>query len=745
MLGLKPRILLACHNMNKLFAELKRRNVIKVVTAYVIAAWISLQMADMVREPLGMPDWVFQAILVALGSGLVLTITLSWIFEITPDGIKKTPATGDDAGKGFSTGRKIDFIIIALLLVSLLAFVAKDSLLGPQEAPPAAADADAVKSIAVLPFVSMSSDIENEYFSDGLSEELLNMLANIKDLKVAGRTSSFYYKGRDIDLREIGSQLNVNHVLEGSVRKSGNQVRITAQLVSVADGYHVWSETYDRQLDDIFKIQEEIARAVTAALKVTLLLEEDQALATQQELNPAAHSMYLIARSRQRERGLDNLEQAMHLFENIIEDFPDFAPAYSGLSDSILLLSNNHLIIPFAEARGKATPLIEKALQLAPFSSDAWTSKGFLDQQIFENSGDSDYLASAEAAYLKAQELDPNNAQALYWHGILMDATGNYKAAIEMFRQSLKLDPLARIPRYRLALDYQQAGHFDEARAALEESFRLYPDFTTAKAAIGTLELSLGNFEAAESILLEIADSPAGGDANIYFSLFAVYSNVGEYQLALDAIEKVPPSPLKDGVNKLLAAQQSHDIGVLLATTAELAASDGSPLQWKILAAQVEYLAGDFEKSRQRLAKDYPVLFSENPEINLQRVLPATIAAAALKKLGETEQADRLLQLAQAIYESKWPDYQPSGVHYRLAELLAIKGDKDAAMRHLQAAYDEGFRLLWTDFSYPMDGNPYFGELLADQRFVALVEKIRVHNEQARQRIVAAHAQSEQA
>ncbi|MCH9027286.1 MAG: tetratricopeptide repeat protein [Proteobacteria bacterium] len=731
--------------MNKLFAELKRRNVIKVVTAYVIAAWISLQMADMVREPLGMPDWVFQAILVALGSGLVLTITLSWIFEITPDGIKKTPTTGDDAGKGFSTGRKIDFIIIALLLVSLLAFVAKDSLLGPQEAPPAAADADAVKSIAVLPFVSMSSDIENEYFSDGLSEELLNMLANIKDLKVAGRTSSFYYKGRDIDLREIGSQLNVNHVLEGSVRKSGNQVRITAQLVSVADGYHVWSETYDRQLDDIFKIQEEIARAVTAALKVTLLLEEDQALATQQALNPAAHSMYLIARSRQRERGLDNLEQAMHLFENIIEDFPDFAPAYSGLSDSILLLSNNHLIIPFAEARGKATPLIEKALQLAPFSSDAWTSKGFLDQQIFENSGDSDYLASAEAAYLKAQELDPNNAQALYWHGILMDATGNYKAAIEMFRQSLKLDPLARIPRYRLALDYQQAGHFDEARAALEESFRLYPDFTTAKAAIGTLELSLGNFEAAESILLEIADSPAGGDANIYFSLFAVYSNVGEYQLALDAIEKVPPSPLKDGVNKLLAAQQSHDIGVLLATTAELAASDGSPLQWKILAAQVEYLAGDFEKSRQRLAKDYPVLFSENPEINLQRVLPATIAAAALKKLGETEQADRLLQLAQAIYESKWPDYQPSGVHYRLAELLAIKGDKDAAMRHLQAAYDEGFRLLWTDFSYPMDGNPYFGELLADQRFVALVEKIRVHNEQARQRIVAAHAQSEQA
>ncbi|MEE8464245.1 MAG: tetratricopeptide repeat protein [Gammaproteobacteria bacterium] len=724
--------------MNTLFAELKRRNVLKVSTAYVIAAWIMLQMADMVREPLGMPDWVFQAILVTLGLGFLLTVALAWIFDFTPDGIRKTPAAGDDAIQRFSKGRKTDFVIIALLVIALIAFAIER-----QEAPTMAADA--VKSIAVLPFVSMSSDIENEYFSDGLSEELLNMLAKIKDLKVAGRTSSFYYKGRDTDLREIGRQLNVNHVLEGSVRKSGNRVRITAQLISVADGFHLWSETYDRQLDDIFQIQEEIARAVTAALKITLLGEEAQALDVQPALNPEAHSMYLIARSRQRERGLENLTQAMQLFENIIEGFPEFAPAYSGLSDSILLLSNNHLQMTFAEAREKATPLIEKALQLAPLSSDAWTSRGFLHQKIFEDSGDSDYLASAEAAYLKAHELDPNNAQALYWYGILIDATGDYKAAIELFNQSLELDPLARIPRYRLALDYQQAGDFDKARAALEEAIRLYPDFATAKAAIGTLELGLGNFATAEAILLEIANSPAGGDSNIYFSLFGVYSNVGAYQLATEAIDKVPPSSLKDGVVKILAAQQSNDIDFLLATTDELAASDSSPPQWKILAAQVEYLAGDFEKSRQRLAKFYPGLFAENPEINLQRVLPATIAAAALKKLGETEQADRLLQLVQAIYESKWPDYQPSGVHYRLAELLAIKGDKDAAMGHLQAAYDKGFRLLWTNFAYPMERNPYFGTLLTDQRFVALIEKIRAHNEKARKSIVAAHQQSGQA
>ncbi|MCH8220641.1 MAG: tetratricopeptide repeat protein [Proteobacteria bacterium] len=727
--------------MNTLFAELKRRNVLKVSTAYVIAAWIMLQMADMVREPLGMPDWVFQAILVVLGSGFLLTVTLAWIFDFTPDGIRKTPAAGDDATHRFSKGRKTDFVIIALLLIALIAFAIER-----QKAPTVAAESDTVKSIAVLPFVSMSSDIENEYFADGLAEELLNMLAKIKDLKVAGRTSSFYYKGRDTDLREIGSQLNVNHVLEGSVRKSGNRVRITAQLVSVADGYHVWSETYDRQLDDIFKIQEEIARAVTAALKITLLGEEAQALDVQPALNPEAHSMYLIARSRQRERGLDNLNQAMQLFENIIEGFPDFAPAYSGLSDSILLLSNNHLQMTFVEAREKATPLIEKALQLAPLSSDAWTSKGFLNAQIFQNTAENEYLAAAETAYLKAHELDPNNAQALYWYGILMDATGDYKAAIELFNQSLELDPLARIPRYRLALDYQQAGNFDKARAALEESLRLYPDFATAKAAIGTLELTLGNFAAAEAILLGIANSPAGGnDANIYFTLYGVYMNVGEIQMALDALAKVPSNPLKDAVDEILAAQQSNDINVIVATMDKLAAEENSLPQWKILAAQANYLAGDFTSSRQRMESLYPVLFLEDPEVNLRTILAATLAAAAMIKLGETEQADRLLQKTLAIYQSSWPDYQPIGVHYRLAELMAIKGDNDEAMRHLDAAYAKGFRIVWTDFVYPMARNPYFGTLLTDRRFVELVEKIRAHNEKARQSIVAAHEQREQA
>ena len=211
------------------------------------------------------------------------------------------------------------------------------------------------------------------------------------------------------------------------------------------------------------------------------------------------------------------------------------------------------------------------------------------------------------------------------------------------------------------------------------------------------------------------------------------------------AVAKADAGPLTEGLNHLMSAMQADDIIVLDATCEKLADQQGSPTQWKMLAVQANYLAGDFADSQRRLEKLYPVLFTGDPEVNLQTTYAATLAAAALIRLGETGQADRLLQKVEAMYQTIWPDYQPIGVHYRLAELMAIRGEMDEAMRHLNAAYDQGFRLVWTDFVYPMERNPFFGALLTDQRFVALVEKIRANNEEAGKRIVAAHEQSEQA
>ena len=235
-------------------AELKRRNVIKVAIAYVIVAWLLLQVADVMLPTFGSPAWVMRAFSFLLILCFPLALLFAWAFELTPDGVKREKDIDPTESIAHATGRKLDFVIIAVLVLAV-GFLVVDRY----SAPPASVSQQVVeKSIAVLPFVNMSDDAGNEYFSDGISEEILNSLAKVKDLKVAGRTSSFAFKGRNENLRTIGEALGVSHILEGSVRKAGAQVRITAQLVKADDGYHLWSQAYDRELTDIFAIQDEI-------------------------------------------------------------------------------------------------------------------------------------------------------------------------------------------------------------------------------------------------------------------------------------------------------------------------------------------------------------------------------------------------------------------------------------------------------------------------------------------------------
>ena len=260
------------------FEELKRRNVVRVGVVYLIAAWLLAQVADLLLENFNAPDWVIQAILVVLIIGFPLALIFAWAFELTPEGLKKEKDVDRSQSITPVTGRKLDRAIIVILVIALSYFIWESRVQHQHsEAPeqqavvePAPAEPSA-KSIAVLPFVNMSSDPEQEYFSDGISEEILNSLAKIKELKVAGRTSSFAFKGQNQDLRQIGDTLGVEHILEGSVRKSGAQVRITAQLIQVDDGFHLWSETYDRELTDVFAIQDEIATAILKQLKAALL------------------------------------------------------------------------------------------------------------------------------------------------------------------------------------------------------------------------------------------------------------------------------------------------------------------------------------------------------------------------------------------------------------------------------------------------------------------------------------------
>ena len=285
------------------FDELKRRNVVKMTLLYAVASWLILQVADLSVSLLELPHWIGKTIFLLLALGFPFVLIFSWVYEMTPEGLRRE--TNIDSGQSIKPeiGHKMNVLIVVMLALAISGLIA-DRLMpetmvqkaktndGEAAVQPDIAISAPNRSIAVLPFVNMSSDAEQDYFSDGLAEELLNLLAKVPELRVAARTSSFSLQGRDLQIAEIGRILNVSSVLEGSVRKSGNEVRITTQLIHAEDGYHIWSETYDRRLEDIFAIQDEIAAEVVAQLKIKLL----GAVPTVRESNPAAYALFLKAR-----------------------------------------------------------------------------------------------------------------------------------------------------------------------------------------------------------------------------------------------------------------------------------------------------------------------------------------------------------------------------------------------------------------------------------------------------------------
>ena len=354
--------------------ELKRRNVIRVAIAYGVAAWFVLQLADVVLENIGAPEWVMQTIMLVLAAGLPLVIIFAWAFEMTPEGIKKEKDVDRSQSITNVTGRKLDRMIIGVLTVTVAyllidKLVLQDSQPAPTETAQSApvdveVPVDSGPSVAVLPFVNMSGDKENEYFSDGLTETLLHMLAQLPDLRVAARTSSFAFKGKDTGIAEISELLGVAHILEGSVQKSGNRVRITAQLIRAEDGFHVWSQNYDRTLDDIFAIQDEIANDVASALD-TSLLGGSIVIHNVETTNVSAYEAYLKGLEQQATYAYANLSKAQSLFKDALAADPQFV-------DAKLALARNYQLMAWVgsmdedNSQRQALPLIQQVLDSNP-------------------------------------------------------------------------------------------------------------------------------------------------------------------------------------------------------------------------------------------------------------------------------------------------------------------------------------------------------------------------------------------
>jgi len=453
----------------RFFAELKRRRVFRVMAVYGVVAFAVLQVADILVPAVQLPESFITAIAVLAILGFPVAIVLAWALEMTPEGVRRTAeAAPGELARIIAAPRAQRWPAGVLALVGMTALLAGAWYVGRQSAPAAGANAGvrvSNASIAVLPFVNMSDDASNEYFSDGISEELLNLLAKIPQLQVAARTSSFSFKGQNLEIPEIAARLNVAHVLEGSVRKSGNEVRITAQLIRADDGFHMWSDTWDRSLDNIFEIQDEIASDVVEQLKVTLLGEEPTAEVT----DPEAYALFLQARQLGRQVTAEGYERSNALYDQALKIEPEYAAAWAGLADNYVVQTGNLGLWPLAEGYGLAREAANRALAIDPEYAPAYAVLGRI------SSGYDNDLTAAARYIGRALELDPTNLDLLREASFLAQYLGRKDEAIAIQEYIVAHDPVNAGALTTVGFRYLNSGRPDEAIASFRTALNLSP------------------------------------------------------------------------------------------------------------------------------------------------------------------------------------------------------------------------------------------------------------------------------
>jgi adenylate cyclase len=482
--------------IQRLLHRIKQRNVGRIAILYIVVCYVILEPFEMFFHLLELPAWTGRTVVFLMVLGFPAALLLAWIYEITPTGIK--PSTEVDPRQSIArqTGRKLDRAIIAVLAVALVYFVAdkfclskRVAVVAPEAAVSslksivAAAPAAAEKSVAVLPFVDMSEKKDQEYFSDGLSEELIDMLTKIPDLRVPARTSSFYFKGKQATIADIAKLLGVSHLLEGSVRKSGKTIRITAQLIRADNGYHVWSKTYDRQLDDIFKVQDEIAGAVVSALQISL--SANAARGAPKSSSADSYALLMQAQYFLFRQTLEDQRKALEYYKRAIEADHASAVAWGGLSRATANLWTLGAL-SWKDAYADALRAAERAVALDPQLADAHIALGKVYLVLGQDFG------SAKREFDVARALDPESAVTLFWSALTAMSAGDLKNAIQLSQQAAAKDPLDGETNIILGQAYYYVGRPKEATIAYRKALDLIPARPGLRSDLGLALLAQG-------------------------------------------------------------------------------------------------------------------------------------------------------------------------------------------------------------------------------------------------------------
>ncbi len=717
--------------MKGLYKELRRRNVFRVGAAYAVVGWLLAEIGSLLFGTFEAPAWVMKVFATLIILGFPLALFFAWAFEMTPDGLKREKDIDRSQSAAPQSGRKFDFVIIFLLAVGLVYFVyesrlrdnpATEPLLTqPDSAMNASADRQrlSAKSIAVLPFVNLSGVQENEYFSDGLAETLLHMLAQIEELQVAARTSAFKFKGKNEDVRLIGEQLGVATVLEGSVQRAGNRIRITVQLINVADGFHLWSQNYDRTLDDIFAVQDDIAASVVAALELTLMGRPQGGTGR----DPAAYDKLL--RLRDALTGGKAIAATIDRLEAFTATHPDYADAYATLSEAYVIHRNHAGLIP--EKLGQqAIEAARQAVELDPEGPGAHAalSRALVDQGQF---------IRAEPVLAKARVLEPGNANTIVDQATVLSAQGRFQEATGLMERAIRLDPLNDNTRIKLCEHYDAIGRPDQALSVLETGLELTPDSTSLVFAMALHHQQIGRFPDAVARLHELLSKEAD-HINAWQILFALYISMGDMATAEAYLKRVEALSRDRGADeRALYCYLEQDKACWHAATARMLATRKAFFVqiWQSIMLLEDGHLDDAVAVMIPVVEHFDVS-GENYGNFESRINLATLYHLA----GDKEKRDRLLNDATSALhfsiDNGWDDWHP---YIYLAMASAAKGDASSAVQNLNEAYRRGHRNLWsihTDYAW----NP----IRSDPEFQQAIQRIEDDNAAMLEQIQAADA-----
>ncbi|MDH5305288.1 MAG: hypothetical protein OEW64_14470 [Gammaproteobacteria bacterium] len=689
----------------QIFRELQRRNVFRVSIGYAISCWLLAQVADLVLENIAAPAWVMQTILLVLALGFPIVVFFSWAYEVTPEGIKRESEVDRSQSITHVTGRKLDRAIMLTLVLAVSYFaIDKFFLSDRRDAAQDTPAADLTASIAVLPFVNMSDDASNEYFSEGLSEELLNLLAKIPELRVAARTSSFSFKDQALDISDIARRLNVAYVLEGSVRRSGDQVRITAQLIKADDGYHLWSDTFDRTLDNIFVIQDEIASEISLALLPRIIAGSGTVTAAADDSaydykpSPDVYQRYLLARSLFNKQTRDDIRQALEILTTLTRENPGYAEAHALYAHVMYYASaRNGGDVPWIMAEAQINKGIREALALNPDLAEAHLVEGRMLQRGRN-------LPAAMESYEQTVAQNPSYAEAYVYLGDAALTMKDEARAWQAFDKARSLDPLSVSVLTSVAQAAFQTNRPEVAEDAISVLEQLQPEAASEQR---VLKLALDKDLARFAVQLEKHRETYPDSRVFAYRLAEAYALLGEFEKA---------GALVPQFGMLIAAQQGRD-DVALSAMNELAAAETDPhdradVYWMGYCALGRY------DDALKVLSDLWYGYAEEQMGPRMDGFDVDIFAVLLAHAGRRAEADKILEVIRAEEASRRVTEPPG-------RLLLAEGRLDEAVAQLQQAAD---RAVFDNFGM----RPYFcyAGLDAHPGYPALLAKFEAWRKQ---------------